>query len=362
MLARSSGQESVRPGDIAVCDVDLTVLLDIQFINDRLPDVVAVHDPDKVAIVMDHAVPAAGLQDAAAGVRAREFARKHKIGKFFDVGAHGIVHEVLAEQGLALPGHLVACTDSHTCAAGAYNCAARGLGPAEIIQMLCTGTTWHQVPRTIRYDLRGRASPWINGKDIFLHIAGTHGDATNHALEFGGDGLASVSMSDRRTIATQGAEVGADFSIFPADQTCLDFIDGVAPGAEIWPMLADPNAEYAARRTVELDALEPMLARPGTVINNTDPVSTARDNLHRSGIHRLLRQRSARRPGDRGPGGQGPQGRSGRPDDRDPRLAEDLPAGGPAGLRRDPDRGRRGRHQLDLRGVLRLRDGGGRSG
>lgn len=273
VLAQSAGRDTVRPGEIVVCDVDLTVLLDIQFIHDRLPDVIAVHDPDKLAIVMDHAVPAAGLQDAAAGVRARAFAEKHGITKFFDVGEHGIVHQVLAEQGLALPGTLVACTDSHTCAAGAYNCAARGLGPAEILQMVCTGTTWHQVPPTIRYELTGTPSAWINGKDVFLHIAGKYGDATNRALEFGGDGLTALPMSDRRTIATQGAEVGADFSIFPADQTCLDFIATVAPDADFRPTLPDPDAHYDEIRHVDLDSLEPMVAEPGSVIRNTQPVS-----------------------------------------------------------------------------------------
>jgi 3-isopropylmalate/(R)-2-methylmalate dehydratase large subunit len=273
VLAQSAGRDAVGPGEIVVCDVDLTVLLDIQFIHDRLPDVIAVHDADRLAIVMDHAVPAAGLQDAAAGTRARTFAEKHGIEKFFDVGAHGIVHQVLAEQGLALPGTLVACTDSHTCAAGAYNCAARGLGPAEILQIVCTGTTWHQVPPTIRYELTGTPSTWINGKDIFLHIAGEYGDATNRALEFGGDGLAALPMSDRRTIATQGAEVGADFSIFPADQACLDFIAAVAPDADFRPTVPDPDAEYADVRHVDLGSLEPMVAEPGSVIHNTLPVS-----------------------------------------------------------------------------------------
>ncbi|MHA6616192.1 3-isopropylmalate dehydratase large subunit [Pseudonocardia sp. DLS-67] len=277
VLARAAGRDSVRPGDIAVCTVDMTVLLDIQFLWDRLLDVVAVHDPDRLAIVMDHAVPAPGLREAEAGTHAREFAARHGIDKFFDVGNHGIVHQVLAEQGLALPGTLVACTDSHTCAAGAYNCAARGLGPAEILSIVCTGTTWHRVPPTIRYELTGAPQPWVNGKDVFLRIAGTYGDATNCALEFGGPGLAALPMSDRRTIATQGAEVGADFSIFPADEACLEFVASVAPDARPDPVLPDPDADYAEVREIDLSAVEPMVAEPGTVIHNTRPVSTVAD-------------------------------------------------------------------------------------
>jgi 3-isopropylmalate/(R)-2-methylmalate dehydratase large subunit len=277
VLARAADRDSVEPGEIVVCAVDTTVLLDIQFLWDRLLDVVAVHDPDKLAIVMDHAVPAPGLREAQAGTSAREFATRHGIEKFFDIGNHGIVHQVLAEQGLALPGTLLACTDSHTCAAGAYNCAARGLGPAEILSIVCTGATWHRVPPTIRYELTGTPQPWINGKDIFLHIAGAYGDATNCALEYGGPGLDALPMSDRRTIATQGAEVGADFSIFPADRTCLDFVASVAPNAELQPVLPDPDAVYAEVREIDLGAVEPMVGEPGTVIHNTRPVSALED-------------------------------------------------------------------------------------
>ncbi|OZM78059.1 aconitase/3-isopropylmalate dehydratase large subunit family protein [Pseudonocardia sp. MH-G8] len=277
VLARAAGRDAVRPGDIVVCDVDMTVLLDIQFLHDRLLDVVAVHDRDRLAIVMDHAVPAPGLREAEAGTHAREFAARHGVEKFFDVGRHGIVHQVLAEQGLALPGTLVACTDSHTCAAGAYSCAARGLGPAEILQIVCTGTTWHRVPPTIRYELTGAPHSWINGKDLFLHIAGEFGDATNCALEYGGPGLGALSMADRRTIATQGAEVGADFSIFPADRACLEFVASVAPDAPMHPVLPDPDATYAEVREIDLSALEPMIAQPGTVIHNTRPVSAFPD-------------------------------------------------------------------------------------
>lgn len=277
ILARAAGRAGADPGEILDCAVDTTVLLDIQFLLDRLLDVVAVHDPDALAIVMDHAVPAPGMREAKAGTDAREFARRHGIARFFDVGAHGIVHQVLAEQGLARPGTLLACTDSHTCAAGAYNCAARGLGPAEVLSIVCTGRTWHRVPRTVRYELTGALPPWTNGKDVFLHIAGRYGDATNHALEYDGPGLAALPMSDRRTIATQGAEVGADFSMFPADRACLDAVSAAAPGRPLHPVSADPGADYADVREVDLGAIEPMVAEPGTVIHNTVPVADVGD-------------------------------------------------------------------------------------
>lgn len=277
ILAAASGNDDVSPGQIVTCDVDMTVIIDVQFAHLRLGDVVAVHNPDKIAIVMDHAVPAPTVRDAVHGTRARTFAREHRIDRFYDIGRHGIVHQIIDEQGLALPGSVIACTDSHTCAAGAMNSAARGLGPAEILQMICTGKTWYRVPPTIRYELVGTKPPHINGKDIFLAIAGQYGDATDHALEFAGPGLASVPMSDRRTIATQGAEIGADFTIFPPDNLCLQHMSDTAPRAIFTPRDADVDADYAAVRVIDLDSIQPMVARPGTVINNAVPVTELAD-------------------------------------------------------------------------------------
>lgn len=272
ILASRSGRPSVRPGEIVDVAVDMTVIIDVQFAQTRLADVERVHDPDKIAIVMDHAVPAPTVRDAVHGTRARAFAHTHGIDRFFDIGRHGIVHQVIDENGLALPGSVVACTDSHTCAAGAMNAAARGLGPAEILQMVCTGRTWHRVPPTIRYELVGTVPRGVTGKDIFLEIAGRWGDATDHALEFGGPGLAGVPMNDRRTIATQGAEIGADFTLFPPDDVCLSHLARTAPGATFHGQDADPEAEYADVRVVDLTAIRPMVARPGTVISNAVPV------------------------------------------------------------------------------------------
>jgi 3-isopropylmalate/(R)-2-methylmalate dehydratase large subunit len=273
ILARKAGLERVRPGDTVVCDVDMTVMIDLQFATSWVQPL-RIDDPAKVAVVMDHAVPAPSVHDALGGTRARTFARDFSIEKFYDVGQHGICHQVIAENGLARPGEILACTDSHTCAAGAYNTAARGLGPAEVYAILCTGTTWFQVAPTIRYEFTGAKPAAVSGKDIFLHLAGTYGDATNHNLEFGGPGLASIPMNDRRTIATQGAEVSADFSTFPIDGMARDFLAerGAAPGT-YEAADADPDADYAAVRSVDLASLEPYVARPGTVSHNALPIS-----------------------------------------------------------------------------------------
>ncbi|MGW4527574.1 3-isopropylmalate dehydratase large subunit [Amycolatopsis sp. NPDC004378] len=271
LLARKAGLTQVKAGDTVTVDVDMCVLIDLQFATLWLPPS-RIHDPDKVAVVMDHAVPAPSLKDAEGGPRARKFARDFGIERFYDVGRHGICHQVIAENGLARPGEVLACTDSHTCAAGAYNTAARGLGPAEVYSIMCTGKTWFQVAPTIRYELTGGKPDAVSGKDIFLYVADRYGDATNMNLEYGGPGLASVPMNDRRTLATQGAEVSADFSTFGVDDVLREFLAerGVA-GYQAAD--ADPDAEYVAVREVNLSELEPYVARPGTVSHNGVPVS-----------------------------------------------------------------------------------------
>jgi 3-isopropylmalate/(R)-2-methylmalate dehydratase large subunit len=271
IFARKAGLDSVSPGDTVVVEVDMTVLIDLQFATMWIqPN--RIHDPDKLAVVMDHAVPAPTIKDAAGGLKARKFAADFGIERFYDVGRHGICHQVIAENGLARPGEILACTDSHTCAAGAYNTAARGLGPAEVYSVMCTGTTWFQVAPTVRYELAGVKPDTVSGKDIFLYIANEYGDAPNLNLEFGGPGLTGIPMHDRRTIATQGAEVSADFSTFEADDVLTRFLDdgGVTGYTAAAP---DPDAAYHDVRHIDLAALEPYVARPGTVSRNGLPVS-----------------------------------------------------------------------------------------
>jgi 3-isopropylmalate/(R)-2-methylmalate dehydratase large subunit len=137
---------------------------------------------------------------------------------------------------------------------------------------MCTGTTWFQVAPTIRYELGGVKAPEVSGKDIFLHIANEYGDAANMNLEYGGPGLGGIPIHDRRTIATQGAEVSADFSIFEPDDVLCAFLDahGVTGYRAAEP---DSDAAYADVRSIELSALEPYVARPGTVSRNGLPVS-----------------------------------------------------------------------------------------
>jgi 3-isopropylmalate/(R)-2-methylmalate dehydratase large subunit len=272
ILTRAGGGVRAVPGEIAVVAVDTAVLLDTGFMPHVWREVLKLADPDKVVVVFDHKVPANNRVSAQAHMTGREFVKRFGIKRFHDLGRDvGISHVLVAEHAYALPGTVLVCADSHTCSGGAFNCAARGVGVPEMIYAITTGKTWFRLGETIRYDLVGRLQPGVTTKDVFLHVAGTFGDHTNQNLEFGGSGLADLSLNARRTIATQAAEVGAEFAIFEADDVLLDHVRANNP-APFEAQYADPDAVYKDRRVIDLAGVEPLVALPDSVVKNAFPV------------------------------------------------------------------------------------------
>ncbi|MBV9586776.1 MAG: 3-isopropylmalate dehydratase large subunit [Alphaproteobacteria bacterium] len=275
ILARACGAAKIAPGDLAVVDVDLCVLIDLSFSRGSWREVLKVHDPEKVVVVFDHDVPASNRDTAAMHVRGRDFVRRFGIGRFHDVGPdQGISHVVVAENAYALPGTVMACSDSHTCSAGALNCAARGLGAPDLLYALTTGKTWFRVGETVRYDLDSRFAEGVSAKDLFLHIAGRYGDHANQNIEFGGAALPHLSIDARRTLTTMGAELSAEFATFEPDDVLIDYVKTRNP-APFEPQYPDPDATYRARHAIDLSTLPPMVALPDRVIRNTVPVGEA---------------------------------------------------------------------------------------
>jgi len=275
ILAKASGSNRIAPGDLAVVDVDVVVMIDLSFSRGSWREVLKVHDPEKVVVVFDHDVPASNRHSASMHVRGREFARRFGIERVHDVGPdQGISHVVVAENAYALPGTVMACSDSHTCSAGALNCAARGLGAPDLLYALTTGKTWFRVGETVRYDLDGRLAEGVSTKDVFLYIAGTYGDHANQNVEFGGSALPHLSIDARRTLTTMGAELSAEFATFEPDQVLLDYVR-VRNKAPFEPQYPDADAAYVDRRRIDLAALRPMVALPDRVIRNTVPVDEA---------------------------------------------------------------------------------------
>ncbi|RMF89042.1 MAG: homoaconitate hydratase family protein [Nitrospinota bacterium] len=284
ILARAAGKAKVEPGELVVCSVDRAVLLDLNFSPSRLFDrVKRVFDPEKIAIVLDHSVPAPTVADAENMIRARAFAQKFGVRHLYDVGHHGISHQIVAEIPLALPGQLLTCGDSHTCAAGALNCAARGMG-AEMLSILCTGRTWYRVGPTVRYVLEGELQAPVSAKDVFLYIAGEYGDHVNQNVEFVGPAVEAMSIMERHTIATMGAEISAEFTTFPADAKLIEYCRA-RTSEPFTPVESDPDARFAAVRSIDVSRLEPYVALPHTVVHNTQPVHQVRgQRIHQAFI------------------------------------------------------------------------------
>lgn len=273
IFARASGQALVAPGDLVVVEVDCAVMLDMSFHKHQRREVLKVHDPDRIVIAYDHMVPAPDKDSAEAHAYGREFARRFGIRRLHDVGPEqGVSHAIVADNAYALPGTVLVCSDSHTCASGAFNCAARGIGGPDLLAAITTGKTWYRVGETVRYDLAGALRPGVSAKDLFLYLAGTYGHHTNRNVEFGGPGLANLSIDARRTIAAMGAELSAEFATFECDERLVEYVKARNP-APFTPVAPDPDAAYADRRTIDLDRMEPLVALPDAVINNSVPVS-----------------------------------------------------------------------------------------
>jgi 3-isopropylmalate/(R)-2-methylmalate dehydratase large subunit len=277
ILSRHSGGGRVRPGDIVVCEVDKIVQIDLTFAA-TAPTPKRIADPHKIVVILDHAVPAPTIADAEGQSIARQFVKQFGIEKFYDVGRGGICHQVILENGIALPGQILTCTDSHTCAAGAFNCVARGMGPLEMLQIMCTGKTWYQVAPTVRFELRGKKPANVFGKDVFLHLAAVAGSVEGHNIEFGGPGVAELTLDDRATLATMGAELSADFATFPADQRVVKHLRSVT-GETFEPTESDPDASYSASYDIDLSVLRPYVARPDFIPHNTLPVAELADDV-----------------------------------------------------------------------------------
>jgi 3-isopropylmalate/(R)-2-methylmalate dehydratase large subunit len=266
ILANHSSQKLVRPGDVVMVDVDVTVHFDFM-----RPDIQKIADPDKLVLLHDHVVPAPTLAAANMAKHMREFVEKFNVKNYFPVGRHGISHVLVAEEGLALPGQILANPDSHTCSSGALNCLARGMGPSEMLYIICKGQTWFLVGRTTKIILEGKLPERVYPRDVIHYIPGEYGDFANRNLEWHGEGLANIDMDGRLSMATVSAELSAEFSLFPYDDVLATYLKGRAkkPFEAVSP---DKDAEYEEEIRIDLSKLEPLVVLPNKVARNVKPV------------------------------------------------------------------------------------------
>jgi len=267
ILAAHAGLPEVRPGQLIQAKLDLVLGNDItapvairEFEGAGFDKV---FDPTKIALVMDHFTPNKDIKAAEHCKVCREFAKKHEILHFYDVGPMGIEHALLPERGLVAAGECIIGADSHTCTYGALGAFSTGVGSTDMAAGMVTGEAWFKVPEAIQVRLTGKLRPMVSGKDVILHLIGQIGvdGALYQSLEYTGDGVSSLTMDDRLTIANMSIEAGAKNGIFPVDAAAQAYMAGrvTRPYTIYEP---DSDAEYVRTVEIDLSALEPTVSFP----------------------------------------------------------------------------------------------------
>ena len=267
ILAAAAGLDKVEAGQLIEAKLDLVLGNDITSPvaikeMDKMK-VNGVFDKDKIALVPDHFVPNKDIKSAEHCKCVREFAAKHEISNFFDVGEMGIEHALLPEKGLVVAGDVVIGADSHTCTYGALGAFSTGVGSSDMAAGMATGKAWFKVPAAIKIELTGKLQKWVSGKDVILHLIGMIGvdGALYQSMEFTGEGVASLSMDDRFTIANMAIEAGGKNGIFPVDEKAMAYMKEHSP-RPFKRFEADEDAEYVRTIRLDLGSIRPTVAFP----------------------------------------------------------------------------------------------------
>jgi 3-isopropylmalate/(R)-2-methylmalate dehydratase large subunit len=268
ILAAHAGEEKVRPGQL------INARLDVVLGNDVTSPVAIkefenlgtdkVFDPERIVLVPDHFTPNKDIKSAEQAKLIREFARKHEIINYFEVGRMGIEHCLLPEAGLVLPGDVIIGADSHTCTYGALGAFATGVGSTDMAAGMATGEAWFKVPSSIKFIFKGADfNPWVSGKDLILYAIGQIGvdGALYQAMEFTGEGIEALSMDSRFTMCNMAIEAGGKSGIIVPDETTLTYVKGRAK-REFKLYQSDPDAEYARVLEYRTKDIEPQVAFP----------------------------------------------------------------------------------------------------
>ena len=274
ILATHSKESAVKPGDLIFAKIDLVLSLDIGTSPVieifRKMGASKVFDPEKVVLVNDHFVPAKDIASAELSRAMRLFSREQKITHFFEVGRSGLCHLLLMEQGLVLPGQVLVGGDSHTCTSGAVGAFAVGVGNSDLAASMALGENWFRVPETIRIVFRGKLPEYLCGKDLILLVLKELGieGARYKTLEFAGEVIEALPMSDRITMCNMAAETGAKNAIIEPDQVTCDYLkeQGVHSDQMDIPR-SDRDAIYSAVLDICVNDIQPLIAAPSLPSN-----------------------------------------------------------------------------------------------
>ena len=274
ILSGKSGSDA-RAGDIVIAQVDLVFVQDTtgpltvrQFQSSGFKRLA---NPQKTVLFLDHAVPSPNQALSNDHLFLRRFARE--TGAIISDLGEGVCHQLVGES-LARPGDIVVGSDSHTVTAGGLGAFATGMGSSDVAVVMGLGKTWFRVPESIKVVVSGNFQRGVSAKDLILHLIGQIGadGATYKALEFSGDAVRAMSMSQRFTIANMAVEAGAKVGLFPSDESTRNYLAEQGRGDHYQPI--SPGADAAYEQTINLNVaeLEPTIAKPHTV-DNTAPVS-----------------------------------------------------------------------------------------
>ena len=267
ILAAHAGLSSVQAGQLIECDLDIVmgndVTTPVAIREFEKAEIQKVFDKNMVVIVPDHFTPNKDIQSATHAKMVREFAHKHDIVHYYEVGRMGIEHCLLPEKGIVTAGDVVVGADSHTCTYGALGAFSTGVGSTDMACGMAIGKLWFKVPSALRFVLKGKMPKHVSGKDLILHIIGMIGvdGALYKSMEFTGEGVAQLSMDDRFTICNMAIEAGGKNGIFPVDAKTLEYI-GEHSSKPYTVYEADEDAEYEATYEIDLSSLRPVVAFP----------------------------------------------------------------------------------------------------
>ena len=276
IIAAAAGKTEVRAGDIHTVELDLlmsndgTTHLTVDMYNKLKHPRIA--DVDKLVWIVDHNIPCDSVKTAASQKKMRDFARANGI-TFYE--GEGVCHQVMLEKHVR-PGQLIFGADSHTCSYGALGAFGTGVGCTDYLYAMVTGTSWVLVPETLRFNLHGQLSEGVYARDLILHIIGkiSANGANYKAMEFGGDGLKTLSISDRIALCNLCVEAGAKTGLCEVDEKTMAYLaeHGREPKHVFAP---DADAVYAEVFDIDLGEVKPIVAKPHFVDNVCDAADAA---------------------------------------------------------------------------------------
>ena len=269
ILSAKSGTE-VHAGDIIIVPLDLVFVQDstgpltLRQLKESGLD--TIHNPKRTILFIDHSVPSPARELANDHMFLRSFAQEKGV-ILSDIG-EGICHQIVAES-FASPGDVIVGADSHTVTAGALGALATGMGSTDVAIALALGKTWLRVPETIKVVVHGRFAKGVYAKDLILHLIGQMGadGATYKALEFSGETIAMMTMSERLTIANMVVEAGAKAGLFPSDSVTQSYLESQGRGKQYIALQPDDDATYESMIEIDATQLEPTVSKPHTVDN-----------------------------------------------------------------------------------------------